>query len=96
MKQVMGAPSDQKITLRQRVFRGKGNLYPDYTDPKTGKMIPWPGGQWLLGREGHWFNAGIVHERVEKFNKWRWLMLRMRMELQGIKLFFLALLKRRL
>lgn len=90
------AKGKEIVTFEAKVWRGKGGLYPDYTDPKTGEMIPWPGGQWRDGREGHIWDKGVIARRVDEPRKWRWLWLRMRIELQGIKLFVLAMFKRRL
>ncbi len=95
-KQEVAAKGKEIITFEANIWRGKGGLYPDYTDPKTGEMIPWPGGQWHLGREGRWWKKGVIAHREDKPRKWRWLWLKMRIEIQGIKLFFLAMFKRRL
>lgn len=84
----------QIVTFDGDIFRQKGGLYPDYTDAK-GKPIPWPGGEWKDGKEGRWFHRRLV-QREDKFNRWTWLWLRVRMELQGIKLFLLAILRRRI
>lgn len=88
------AKGQQIVTFGAKIFRGKGGLYLDYVD-KKGKMIPWPGGEWHQGREGRFFERDLVR-RVDKFNRWMWLWLRCRMEFQEIKLFVLAIIRRRL
>lgn len=75
----MTARMAYKAQISARVFRGVGT---SFKDPVTGKAAICPGGEWIGGREGKWYDHGTIAEAVvARPTRRNWFMLRVRMAL---------------
>lgn len=70
-----------QASMHGRVHRIKGTRF---QNPETGRMETVPGGHWHEGREGRWYDQGQLHSQEVEMSAWKWLWIRIRMELHEI------------
>lgn len=78
---VIMAKVRHKATIQGRVWRGKGNRF---RNPATGRMETCPGGQWFEGREGRWYDHGVMTKEAVMVSAWAWLWTQIRIEINEI------------
>lgn len=88
----MHAKGAHVVTFSGLVHRAKGNRF---QNPLTGKWEVSPGGEYHNGIDGAWYDHGVLTKRRVTGMRLRWLMVRMRIELQEFLKFLNTLIRRR-